>query len=304
MTRNEYLLKLKYELRTLPVEEQEEALEFYRGYFEDADNDEQVMSEFGSPEELAKSIIEKFASVPEVRKPRPNRTQDGSYGTFDDAEIRSLDVSLGAAEIVMTRGESFSVDYRGLDIGDVTCAVSPFGTLTIENTSHMPKFSNFSFWSHHRNGGKLTSHPRILIKIPDGTKFDLVKIHVGAGDFRMKDLSISSSRSYLDVGAGNLVFGPLYSGGTELRCGMGNLSFTGSVAELVKVDCGMGHIALNLKGNPEEYSISARVGLGTVKFNNIKRDGLGTLECPKVLQNHFSVNCGIGNVSINMEPAV
>ena len=300
MTRNEYLLNLKYELRTLPVEEQEDALEFYRGYFEEADNDEQVMQEFGSPEELAKSIIEKFASVPEVRKTQQNKTQDGSYGKFNDEEIRSLDISLGASEIVMTKGDSFSIDYRGLDIGDVTCTVSPFGTLSIENTNHLPKFSNFSFWSHHRNEGHLTSHPRILIKIPDNTKFDLVKIHIGAGDFRMKDLSLSSSRSYIDVGAGNLILESFHSGSTEFRCGMGNISFTGSVAELVKVDCGVGNVELKLKGNPDEYSIAAKVGLGSVKFNQIKKDGLGTLECPNMLQNHFSVNCGIGNVSIKM----
>ena len=56
MTRHEYLDELKWELRSLSVEEQEDALEYYLGYFEDAGNDEAVMKEFGSPTELASSI--------------------------------------------------------------------------------------------------------------------------------------------------------------------------------------------------------------------------------------------------------
>ncbi len=303
MTRNEYLNDLKYELRNLPVEEQEDALEFYRGYFEDAENDEQVMQEFGSPKELAASIIEKFASVPEVRKPQKNKSQNGSYGQFDDTEIRSLDISLGAAEIVLTQGEKFSVDYRGLDIGEVVCSVSPFGTLTIENISHLPKFRNFSIWSHHSHESSVTAHPRILIKIPDGTKFDLVRIHVGAGDFRMKNLRITTSRSYIDVGAGNLVLNNIHSGETAFRCGMGNITYTGTVAEQVNVDCGMGNISLNLEGEPDHYSITAKVGLGSVRFNNIKKDGVGAIDCTEKKQNHFSVNCGIGCVHIKMTPS-
>jgi uncharacterized membrane protein len=59
MTRQDYLNELKWQLKSLPVEEQEEALEYYRQYFEDAVNgdpqasDEKVMMELGNPKELA-----------------------------------------------------------------------------------------------------------------------------------------------------------------------------------------------------------------------------------------------------------
>ncbi|MBP5602039.1 MAG: DUF1700 domain-containing protein, partial [Treponema sp.] len=63
MTRNEYLSRLRSCIQALPLEEQTEALEFYQDYFADADNDEAVMQELGTPEELAETIKAKFACV-------------------------------------------------------------------------------------------------------------------------------------------------------------------------------------------------------------------------------------------------
>lgn len=59
ISREEYLWQLSQQLYRIPAEEREAALEYYRNYFEEAgtENEEHVMSELGSPEELAKSII-------------------------------------------------------------------------------------------------------------------------------------------------------------------------------------------------------------------------------------------------------
>lgn len=59
ISREEYLWQLSQQLYRIPAEEREAALEYYRNYFEEAgtENEEHVMAELGSPEELAKSII-------------------------------------------------------------------------------------------------------------------------------------------------------------------------------------------------------------------------------------------------------
>lgn len=294
MDRIEYLQELKYELKNLPVEEQEEALEYYRGYFEEAENDEEVIKEFGTPAELAKTITEKFASVPSVRKVEKNSSKDGSFGAFTNEEVRSLDISLGAAEIVMATGETFSVDYRGIEPGNVQYGLSPFGTFYIKNTLSVPDISLL----RHKDTADI--RPRILIKIPADCELDLFKLHIGAGSFSAKTISIKTERSYIDVGAGNIVLNHVDGGAANIKCGMGNITYTGRVSGLVKVDCGMGNISMNLNGNPEEYSLFAHVGLGSVKFNNTKRSGVGNIECSEQKQNHFSVNVGMGNVTIKM----
>jgi hypothetical protein len=297
MTRQEYLRELKRLLTPLPVEEQEEALEYYRGYFDDAGNDEEVMKEFGSPEELAQSIVSRFAGIPTVGKKQKNESQDGTCGSFTSGDVRSLDISLGAAEVMMITGEAFSVDYRGIAPGDIRYGLSPFGTFSIENTRKIP---DMSFWRHNDASGNYVYHPRILIRIPEHTKIDLLRLHIGAGSFETKDVDIQSSRCYIDVDAGNIVLSKITGGAADFRCGMGHLSFTGELRGLIKADCGMGNITISLGGNPEDYSISAKVGLGSVQFNDIHKDGLGSILCTEQKQNHFSINCGLGSVKINM----
>lgn len=292
MTRQQYLAELKHELSTLPVEEQEEALEYYRGYFEDADNDEEVMAEFGTPQQLAQTIKDKFASVPDIAQQK-NEGANGESNTFSSGDVRSLDISLGIAEIVMAKGENFSVSYRGLSSGDIRYGLSPFGTFTVESSRLL---SGIDKWRH----GDANGHPRILIKIPEHTKLDLLRLHIGAGSFSAKDVDISSSRSYIDVGAGNIVLNRVSSGAGQLHCGMGNISYTGTFAGQVNIDCGMGNVTLNLDGREEDYSISAKVGLGHVRMNEQRKDGIGTMLCTEQKQNHFSVNCGMGAVTIKI----
>ena len=290
MTRQEYLQELKEELKTLLVEEQEEALEYYRNYFEDADNDQAVMEELGSPQKLAAEIKEKFAGVPAVQE---NQSQDGSYGNFDNTKVKSLDISIGIAEVVMAAGDCFSVDFRGMAKGDIRYGLSPFGTFSIENNRKLPDFST---WKRESK-----NHPRILIKVPPQTKLDILRLHVGAGSFISKGIDIQVARSYIDVGAGLIDIKTILGGAAEMRCGMGKLSYEGTVSGLVKASCGMGMLSLNLVGKEEDYSIEAKVGLGSVQFNNVRKNPLGTIPCTEQKQNHFSVQCGMGYVNIQMK---
>ena len=298
MTRSEYLKELKLELRILPAEEQEEALEYYRGFFEDADDDSKVMEDLGSPKELASTIIEKFASVPEIKRKNTNNESEGSYGNFAKDEVRSIDISVGTAEVVLAgTGNTFCVEYRGLEPGSINCSLSPFGTFCVENSRQFPDLSKI--FKKRDDGG--ANHPRILIKIPAETKLDLVRIHVGAGSFVTKDIKISTARSYLDVGAGNLDIEEIYGGAAEIHVGMGHLSYKGSVTGLVKADCGMGQIEMKLKGCQSDYSVEGKVGLGSIKLNKIKKDGFGTLDCMERKDNHFLLNCGLGEIKIKIK---
>ena len=58
MDRKEYLERLEQLLLVLPQEEREEALQYYTDYFDDAgaENEEKVIWELGSPEEVAAKI--------------------------------------------------------------------------------------------------------------------------------------------------------------------------------------------------------------------------------------------------------
>lgn len=66
MTKDEYLSILRKELQALPHDEQQEAMNYYRSYFEDAgdENTASVIEELGAPEKLGAYIRSNFACVP------------------------------------------------------------------------------------------------------------------------------------------------------------------------------------------------------------------------------------------------
>ncbi|MCI8441591.1 MAG: DUF1700 domain-containing protein [Provencibacterium sp.] len=70
MTREEYMYALQSCLYALSPEERAAALQYYAEYFDDAgpENEQQVMADLGSPQEVAKQILKDFA---ENRYPLP-----------------------------------------------------------------------------------------------------------------------------------------------------------------------------------------------------------------------------------------
>ena len=87
MNRKEFLAQLERLLWDIPVQEREEALEFYNSYFDDAgaENESSVIQELGSPGKVA-AIIK--ADLGESRKEYGEYTETGySDGIFDDRNM-------------------------------------------------------------------------------------------------------------------------------------------------------------------------------------------------------------------------
>ena len=82
MTKEEYLKRLQYELQALPHEEQAEAMNYYRSYFEDAGDEKaaDVIDELGPPEKLGAYIRSNFTCVPgekTQKRKKSGGTNDG-----------------------------------------------------------------------------------------------------------------------------------------------------------------------------------------------------------------------------------
>ncbi len=310
LTRQKYLKKIQDSIMALPLEEQKEVMDYYTNYFADANDDEKVIEELGDPEKLAQDIMDKFACVPSKtdsaahseektdNTKTESRNNEYSAGpsaqkfTFDEKDITNLEIGVGAAEIVIIGGNSFSVETRGIAREAMECSVSAQKTLTIKNTKRLPSFNFFS----HENMKNF--HPRMLITVPENASLKILKISVGAGSLTAKT-PIKCQSALLDVAAGNLVLNDLAGGQVNLRCGMGNLQITGTVSGINNIDCGMGNIGLKINGSQDDYSIDARVGLGEIRFGDMKKSGIKTFFSDGHKQNHFSVVCGLGSVNIS-----
>lgn len=302
MTREEYLAELKLELSSLSQDELTEALQYYSDYFEEADDDQKVIAELGTPKELSKVIVEKFANVlvkkedaksKEENSASNNNTSDALYFEFDKKKVKSLAFNFGASQVVAIPGKKFSFETRGIAPDAFNCSINSEGVLTVNNAKRI----NLNFWSHDRNRRFV---PKVLVTIPQGFVADSLKINIGAGTFESKDIDLKFNKAIINVGAGNLVLNKVFGGAANISCGMGNFQLSGTLSGKTNIDCGMGAVKLNLSGNKSDYSYDAKVGLGDFKFNEDKRSGVGQVSTEKK-ENNFSVNCGMGSVVIDMK---
>ncbi len=304
MTRDEYMTALKNNIQSLTIDEQNEALQYYSDYFDDAGDDEKAMKELGTPEEVAAVIREKFSNTL-VKNQNNNQDEestgsgggqyDALYYEFKTSDVKNVEFGFGAAEVVLIPGKKFSVETRGITKQNLLCRIDSENTLVVKNLN---KLSGFNFFNHDRSSRIV---PRILISIPEGAKLGRFKAAIGAGNFISKDISLSFERGNIEVGAGNFKIKSIDAKDLNLRCGMGNLHIEGSIKGVSNIDCGMGAIKLILKGNDSDYSYDAKVGLGDFKFNKEKRSGVCQVYASSRKENHFSVNCGMGSVNITME---
>ena len=308
MTRDEYMTALKNNIQSLTVDEQNEALQYYSDYFDDAGDDAKVMEELGTPEEVAKVIRERFSNtlVKDSNAKENNDKEENSSGSsgryealyyeFKNSDVKNVDFSFGAAEVVMIPGKKFSVETRGIAKDNLLCRIDGEKTLVVKNLN---KLSGFNFFNHNDRPGRIV--PRILISVPEGAQLERFKAAIGAGNFVTKDISVSFEKGIVDVGAGNFVLKKIEGNNINMRCGMGNLNVEGSIKGVSNIDCGMGAIKLSLAGNAADYSYDAKVGLGDFKFNDEKRSGVCQVYASDRKANHFSVNCGMGSVNIIMK---
>lgn len=77
MTRTEFLTKLEQALAALPYEERRDALNYYEEYFDSAgqEKEAQTIADLGSPEEVARSILESSAESVSDAAAEPNEAK-------------------------------------------------------------------------------------------------------------------------------------------------------------------------------------------------------------------------------------
>ena len=148
MTREEYFVALKNNIQSLSLDEQNEALQYYSDYFEEANDDQKVINELGSPEELAKIIIEKFANVPvkteketeetsQEEKKNDYEQEENLYFEFESKKVQKLVLNFGAADVVLISGDKYSLETRGVSSDSVNCYLSQDGVLTVNNNNEV-----------------------------------------------------------------------------------------------------------------------------------------------------------------------
>ena len=212
-------------------------------------------------------------------------------------DIRKLEIKINAADFVIKKGSSFSVEsnLKYLKVEDEN------GVLTIRDS---------------KRSGSTYSGAVLTLYVPADIVFDRVNITTGAGRLTVDNLS--ADRINLDLGAGEVSIDTLIAnsdidinGGAgkitisdgnlnnlDLDMGVGQLNLTSALTGKGKFDLGIGESNITLIGTKDDYNLDIEKGIGNITIDgknnsNIKYYGNGT--------NKVEISGGIGSINIKFK---
>lgn len=193
------------------------------------------------------------------------------FTEYDGKEI-SLDIDLGATELIIKNGESFEVSTNGRYI---VCRKRG-ERVVIEERSHILSRAD---------------NIQVVITLPEGFAFRAVDMDLGAGNVEIA--ALSCERLDLDLGAGNFRAeylsvaeqtdidggtGMIYIGGgslsdLDLGMGVGSLELCSELLGNSELDMGVGEVRLCLLGERSDYKLDVDKGVGEVLIDGLQVSG-------------------------------
>ncbi len=211
-----------------------------------------------------------------------------------DASIKSIDISLSLAEVIIERGSVFEIKTHDIPENEIRTSISSGGDLRISNQDSSRLSTIFGTRWINRN-------PQIIITLPDDLDLSNISVVIGAGRFTSTDIQVKAEKAKLEVGAGEIIFKNLHTNKMTADCGMGSLVVSGRLRGSNILECGMGSISVHIDGDRKDYSYNANVGLGNVRVNDEEISGFGNNRGGKKLDNHINIECGMGDVKVIIE---
>lgn len=149
--------------------------------------------------------------------------------------------------------------------------------------------------------GQKYERSQIDIYIPEHISLDNVKFNMSAGVLNVHDLKAKTVK--MDTAAGRVKVDYLECDELKVNTAMGQTSLQKvTVHEKVSIDVGAGSASLHLTGHESDYDASVSVGLGNVRVGDTSFSGIADRNSHdndgKI---KLDVDCGLGNVNIEME---
>lgn len=206
----------------------------------------------------------------------------------------SLDIDIGASDLVIRTGEKFEVSSNGRYI---VCRQRG-ERIVIEERSHI------SFG--------IEAEVQVIITLPEGFEFEKVDMDLGAGNVEIDALSCeildldlgagnfhaesltATKRADIDGGAGKISIGGGSLSGLELDMGVGALYLHSELIGENDLNMGVGDVKLLLLGDKSNYRLDIDKGIGEVIFDGSTVSGgtFGNGGCK------VDIDGGIGRISI------
>lgn len=211
-------------------------------------------------------------------------------------DVTSLDIRLDVGEIEIKEGTEFKIEAKNVGKNRFKSVVDN-GVWKIEENSRR-RFLDF-MTDIIRGFPFVDYSPKIVVYIPKDVVLDKFDITIGAGNGTVDILNTKEVR--IKVGTGELDINNLVSEKSNIESGVGSISIDGVMSGYNKVECGVGSVKLHLIGNEKDYNYKYSVGVGEITINGIEHSGTANGNIDNEAKNSFEVNCGVGNIVIEIK---
>lgn len=227
--------------------------------------------------------------------------------SFASAEIKKLDLSLGAGKFVIREKdtEAATIDLTITGAGTCDYYVEE-GTLIIEG-----------FRNSFGIGNNTVSE--MILEIPAGLTFEEVDAEAGAGimdigSLQVRDLEtvigagelklekIRADEFSAQIGAGKLIAKEMDVQDAEIDVSLGECVFEGWIKGNLEAECDMGNMELKFKGEKSDHNYEIECAMGNIDMEDY---GMAAFMGEKHIDNgadsEFNISCNMGNISIDFE---
>ena len=138
----------------------------------------------------------------------------------------------------------------------------------------------------------------LIITVPENFSAEDISVENGTGSFYTESLVLRTKSAAFKNDTGSVFIESFDSGKTNIDNGNGAVFLAGNICGTTSVSCGSGSVEIETSLNKENTSYSVEAGMGEISFFGTGFDGSGKVSSGAKKNNHFSLKCGSGRISI------
>ncbi len=211
---------------------------------------------------------------------------------FSNDVITKAEINITNADVVITRGDSFTVTITNIRKDDISCKVSRSGTLIIDNASN-----SFSFFNIFRRRSFI-NRGSVVLCIPQDHNFESFELVSHTGSV-IAEAPINAEKAEIETESGAISIGELYSEKTSIKTGTGAITISGFLHGKTDVKCDSGSVELVICDDKAMYSYSADSGMGEISVDGVSYTGSRKLTSGKTMKDNIRMTCGSGRIRVS-----
>ena len=181
-------------------------------------------------------------------------------------DVNSLELEISAARLNIVQGDTFALESN------------------LEKLEILQEGGKLTLRELEKSWFSLGSEGFVTLTVPQACVLDKVELSTGAAEVNLEgltareaELSLGAGKAELngltvldsgklEGGAGKITLENAALHNFRLELGVGTLDFSGSFTGSSTLDCGVGSVEMHLAGSQEDYTLTAKKGLGTISI--------------------------------------